>query len=147
DWSLLEENEGLFRFCKELIAFRKRHPVLRRERFFHGKSGGVKNAKDISWHGVEPYKPDWGGYSRVLAVKLFANEKSVNDIYIIFNGWTEELTFYLPKPPQKTKKWHRVIDTSMKSPKDITEEGKGVKLIKQSEYKAMAQSIVVLISK
>ena len=37
DWTLAEKNAGFLRFVRELIHFRKRHPVLRRRRFFVGE--------------------------------------------------------------------------------------------------------------
>ncbi|HEY1190488.1 MAG TPA: glycogen debranching protein GlgX [Gemmata sp.] len=36
DWTLADENKGFLRFVRELIQLRKRHPVLRRRRFFAG---------------------------------------------------------------------------------------------------------------
>ncbi|WP_439629887.1 glycogen debranching protein GlgX [Gemmata sp.] len=37
DWTLAEENEGFLRFVREVIWLRRRHPVLRRRRFFAGE--------------------------------------------------------------------------------------------------------------
>jgi len=34
NWELLEKNKGLYRFVKEMIAFRKRHPGFMRPEFF-----------------------------------------------------------------------------------------------------------------
>jgi glycogen operon protein len=36
DWELAEKNKGFLRFVRELIHLRKRHPALRRRRFFAG---------------------------------------------------------------------------------------------------------------
>jgi glycogen operon protein len=40
DWTLAEKNSGFLRFVRELIHLRKRHPVLRRRRFFKGTFHG-----------------------------------------------------------------------------------------------------------
>jgi glycogen operon protein len=37
DWNLAEKNAGYLRFVRELIWLRRRHPVLRRRRFFTGE--------------------------------------------------------------------------------------------------------------
>ena len=37
NWRLADENAGFLRFTRELIALRKRHPALRRRRFFAGE--------------------------------------------------------------------------------------------------------------
>ncbi len=37
DWELAEKHAGFLRFVRELIHLRKRHPVLRRRRFFDGE--------------------------------------------------------------------------------------------------------------
>lgn len=37
NWGLAEENKDFLRFTRELIAFRQRHPALRRRRFFVGE--------------------------------------------------------------------------------------------------------------
>jgi glycogen operon protein len=45
NWSLAEENADYLRFVRELIWLRKRHPILRRRRFF---SGEFKRAEPAS---------------------------------------------------------------------------------------------------
>jgi isoamylase len=40
DWTLAERNADFLRFTREMIRLRKRHPVLRRRRFFAGQLGG-----------------------------------------------------------------------------------------------------------
>jgi len=37
NWDLVEENEGFLRFTREIIWLRRRHPSLRRRRFFTGE--------------------------------------------------------------------------------------------------------------
>src|ERR1700737_3822845 len=45
DWNQLRSNEDIFRFFKNMIAFRKNHPSLSRSRFWR---------EDVSWYGVGP---------------------------------------------------------------------------------------------
>src|SRR5205823_1185687 len=39
DWSLKDTNADFLRFVREMIWLRRRHPVFRRRRFFHGELG------------------------------------------------------------------------------------------------------------
>ncbi|MGQ0522829.1 MAG: glycogen debranching protein GlgX [Betaproteobacteria bacterium] len=53
DWSLPAREEQLLRFVQRVIAFRHRHPVFRRSRFFRGRPVKGWNAKDIVWFGPD----------------------------------------------------------------------------------------------
>jgi len=50
DWDLAKENKDLFRFFKNLIAFRKKNSSLRKGRFFDGKTND-QGLPEIEWHG------------------------------------------------------------------------------------------------
>ena len=149
DWSLLKKHQDLFRFTKELIAFRKRYDILRRERFFFEHEGKTKGSREITWHGVEPFKPCWDAYVRTLALVLHAHEKNEcrQDIYLAFNSWVEPITFKLPLPKIPGTKWYRVIDTSLSPGDDIHPSGNEVLLPNQTQYKVAPQSLVALISR
>jgi glycogen operon protein len=51
DWSLLRENDEIFRFTCCALAFRRAHHVLRREAFYTGA--------DIRWFSPRGDSPDW----------------------------------------------------------------------------------------
>ena len=53
DWTLPDKEEPLLRFVQRLIAFRHRHPLFRRSRFFRGRPVQGWNAKDIVWFGPD----------------------------------------------------------------------------------------------
>ena len=56
DWRMTESHADLLRFFQQMIAFRKRCPLLRRDSFqLHGEGGF-----HITWHGVKRMQPDWG---------------------------------------------------------------------------------------
>src|SRR4029077_5840077 len=44
DWTRLEKNRDVFRFFKQMIAFRKAHPTIGRQTFWRD---------DITWHGTD----------------------------------------------------------------------------------------------
>ncbi|MFM7427038.1 MAG: glycogen debranching protein GlgX, partial [Elainella sp.] len=51
DWNLLRVNAAFFRFVKNCIAFRHRHPVLRNREYFRHEDYLHVGYPDISWHG------------------------------------------------------------------------------------------------
>jgi glycogen operon protein len=119
DWSLAEKNADFLRFCREMIAFRKRQPGLRRRTFL--RDG------DILWHGTEPGRPDFSWPVRTLAYTLDGRRTSRepgNDLYVAMNAWAEAVPFTLPRAPRGNP-WRRVVDTSLPSPQDIVAEGEG----------------------
>ncbi len=107
-WKELDKASDFFRFYTLMIAFRHRHAALRRTTFYA--------PKDISWHGHEPLKPNWGPESRFVAL-------SHDNLYIAFNAHFEKAHVHLPDPPPH-KKWYRVVDTSLPSPEDFLEDPK-----------------------
>ncbi len=141
NWELAETNKDFLRFVRELIWFRRRHPVLRRRTFLRGTIESATSAAppaapsvaDIHWHGVEPNKPDFGAYSRTLAFALdgrFTGRESDpdfapdDDVYFAFNAHHQPLKFRIPVSPSG-RLWHKVIDTAADSPHDFIAENHG----------------------
>jgi glycogen operon protein len=115
DWRLLEHYKGLHRFCKELIRFRKEHPVFRRQTFFNGE--GPDQEPDIEWFSPEGSTPAWHEGLPMLAWFINGTFNDDQALYLMFNGSGETQTFTLPKGP-----WHVAIDTAQPSPHDIYEK-------------------------
>jgi isoamylase len=70
DWYLVQRNQEIFRFFKEMIAFRARHPVVHRRRFFTGEMN-ERGLADIAWHGCQLNAPGWSDpTSAVLAFTM-----------------------------------------------------------------------------
>ncbi len=109
-WDTLEQSKTFYRFYCEMIAFRKRHPVLIRSRFL--------GPKDVTWHGTEPGKADWSGENRFIACSL-PDTLSNYVLYIAFNAFHTEIT---TKLPAREKPWRQFIYTFLSSPHDIVSE-------------------------
>jgi glycogen operon protein len=142
DWSLREKERDLYRFFREMIRFRKAHPVLKRRDYFWGERD-QRGWSEINWHGNKIGKPDWSFDSHSLAFTLsgFGRE---NDIHTMINAWREPLEFDLPA--LSGQRWYKSVDTYLESPEDISEQG-NEKLVSTKTYKVHPHSTVVLISK
>jgi isoamylase/glycogen operon protein len=109
NWNELEKHKDFFRFCSELIHFRKKNPLLRRTDFLR--------TEDIIWHGRQHSQADWSEQNRFIAYTL-KDHINGNDLYIAFNASFEETTVHLPPCPMH-KNWYRIIDTNFESPHDF----------------------------
>ena len=126
DWKLDHTQRHLLEFTQHLIAFRKRHPVLRRRRFFQGRHIRGSEVKDISWFkpdGKEMTDDDWNaGYSKSLALRLAGDAMAETDekgraivddtLLIIINAHHAPLAFTLPAHKREVR-WQPILDTSV----------------------------------
>ncbi len=133
DWDLVEGNEDLLNFTRELIYFRRQHPVFRRRKWFQGQSIRGKGISDIAWFnpdGSEMTDEEWDiGYAKSIAVFLDGGQipspgpqgqRISDDSFILFfNAHYDTMEFALPEA-LSTKEWSVVIDT--KEPRFVTEE-------------------------
>jgi glycogen operon protein len=107
NWDLAEQNGALVRFTRELIAFRKASPLLRRRSYNSGL--------EVRFHGVDRDRPDWSWHSRTLAIQM---SEGGDSLFLVVNAWEEPLEFALPRS-HAGKPWRRLIDTTLASPDDI----------------------------
>lgn len=130
NWSDLQANQDIFRFFKNMIAFRKSHPSLCRSRFWR---------EDISWYGVGP-DADLSPESRSLAFCLHGASQGDDDIYVMINAFWEGLQFQIQEGAAAD--WVRIVDTHLLSPDDFSPSGVP---LQRSIYRVAARSIVVLV--
>lgn len=130
DWSQLQTNRDVFRFFKNMISFRKRHPSLSRSRFWR---------EDISWYGVGE-RADLSNDSHSLAFCLHGASQNDDDLYVMINAYWKKLDFRIQEG--RTQEWKRIVDTALASPDDFSERGEAVEgLI----HPVAPRSVVVLI--
>lgn len=113
-WDLLKQNQDFFRFYRGLIQLRHQTPQLKRAAFL--------NEKEVIWHGLQPFKANWGAENRFIAYTL-KGSKQKDPLYIAFNSNFSVAKLQLPDPPAG-KKWYRLIDTALPSPHDLLEDPK-----------------------
>ncbi|WP_277236882.1 alpha-amylase family glycosyl hydrolase [Merdimonas faecis] len=113
DWSGLEKHPELHDFVKELIAFRKKHPVFWPEKEMTGMTYSKKGVPDVSYHGENAWRVPLEVSSRQLGVYYSgADQTGENDedCFVAYNMHWLEHTFALPALP-KGKKWYRIAST------------------------------------
>jgi isoamylase len=130
DWSQLQANADIFRFFKNMIAFRKAHPALSRSRFWR---------EDVAWYGVGP-GVDLSDHSRSLAFCLHGISQDDDDIYAMINAYWEDLEFEIQEG--SAQEWKRIVDTSVSSPDDFSEHGLP---LERAKYLVSARSVVILL--
>ncbi|SNT59207.1 glycogen operon protein [Asanoa hainanensis] len=127
DWEHVDEH--LLGFVRKLTAFRARHRVFRRRRFFSGLPVQTHSAgaplPDLAWftpEGREMTREDWGNHFG-RAVMLFVNgegirergqygQRHVDDSFLLcFNAHDAGLRFTAPGH-EYGQKWEAVISTA-----------------------------------
>jgi len=126
-----------------MIAFRKRHRVLRTEDFYRDR--------DIIWFGPSGRTPDWGDHSRTLGCMIHplpTSEDMENNrpLGLLFNADTSEAKFKLPAP-EGGLRWHVIVDTARPSPRDFRPAGEEELLMRPDSYRMKPRSMVILIAK
>jgi isoamylase len=130
DWSQLAANADIFRFFKNMVAFRKAHPAIGRSRFWR---------EDVSWYGTGS-TVDLSAPSRSLAFCLHGASQADDDTYVMINAYWKELVFHIQEgTPQE---WKRIVDTSVPSPDDFSE--RALPLVTPN-YGVAPRSVVVLL--
>lgn len=125
DWSLMEKNPEFFRFTKMMIDLRQTHQL------------GRLDSSNFVWHGVEPNKPDFNDYARLIAWQTNPSAPGVKPIYSAFNSYWEPITVKLP-----AGKWFRLVDTNLPAGQDIVTPDKATYIDKT--YTIQARSGIVL---
>lgn len=132
NWDLLTDNGDVFRYFKGMIAFRKAHPSLSRNRFWR---------EDVSWYGTSGHT-DLSYWSHSLAFCVRGLSHDDRDIYVMINAYWNDLNFTIQEG--KPSEWLCVADTAMPSPADFCDAGEE-RRINTSSYVVKARSVVVLL--
>ncbi|WP_026043559.1 glycogen debranching protein GlgX [Treponema primitia] len=152
DWTLMEKNSGIFRFVKEMIAFRLRHHGFMRPEFYTGRDGNYNAIPDISWFDEKGAELDWEKTDPCLALRMDGSRADIladrddNDFFIMFNSGAKQVKFKVCEP-MAGKKWYLAVDTSLPSPDDFLSPGQERLLPDQDEYFLQSRSMVILLSK
>lgn len=127
DWRLVERNEEMLRFVRELIAFRRAQPVVRRQKFLTGTASRPGQLPDVSWYGVEGNSIDWQSTYHSLTCLLgtcWLTDPAARPVMIMMHAGEKPQKFQVPDPARPLQ-WRLFIDTAAPSPSDIFPGGTG----------------------
>ena len=109
NWQNLEQHKEIFHFARQMIAFRRTHPVLSEEKFY--------TDAEISWFSPEGRLPIWADPRRKeLACLIY--EKGGDRLYLMFNSDDAASNFALPKLPSNYR-WQLAVDTFCSVPQEL----------------------------
>jgi len=97
--------------------------------------------EDVRWYGVGR-EVDYGEDSHSVAFCLLGASQDDADIYAMTNAYWENLYFTIHE--EGPGEWRRVVETSLPSPADFSEEGRE-DVLKSHSYEVKARSTAVLI--
>ncbi len=155
DWT--NKDESLLRFTKQLIQFRREHPIFCRRKWFQGMPVKGVGLEDIAWflpEGNEMENEHWqNDMARSLAVYLNGHgirslsEEGTkiedNSFYIMFNAYWEPIHYKLPSDKYAIS-WVKMLDTKLDSIAEhaayqanekITVEGRSVVVLMSQKTK------------
>ncbi len=140
DWRLLDENEGLHRFCREMIAFRKDNPVFSRAEYFTGgPADGENGPPDIVWLEADGTPvTDWHGSETVLACVIDGSLNGDVPVYLAFNNSWQDREFQLP-----AGSWCIRVHTAWPSPEDMQSQEEA-RVLHTPQMTLPAHTMVVL---
>ena len=150
-WALDGDTEALLRFVRRLIALRRSQPVLRRRRFFLGRSIRGAQVKDVAWLDTsarEMTDADWTApHVRHLGVLLAGDaidevdergrQVTGESLLLLLNADRAATSFALPPAPGGgTSRWRLVFDTAV-------DEGATQELAVAGPYRLEGQATAV----
>jgi isoamylase len=143
DWTLPAKHTDLHRFVRLLIERRLLRDV-EHERRRVSLNQLIREANK-EWHGVRLNQPDWGAWSRSVALTVEVRKEKLR-FHLILNAYWEALDFELPPGNDgKGHSWGRWIDTALGPPHDIVPWQEVVPILGQS-YRSGPRSVVVLLA-
>jgi isoamylase len=136
DWSLLEKHKEIHRFTRGMIAFRRTHPVLRREHFY--------TDAEIKWYAPNGALPEWEDPRQKCFACLIPGQAEP-DLFLLFNADSHPVDFSIPASPAG-KIWRLAVDTSRPAPDDLFDPGKEPSMQGQTSLRLESRSSVILLT-
>ena len=152
NWKYDKAGQELLEFTKELIAFRRKHPILHSKKILRAMDYATKGYPDISYHGEQAWYAQFENYNRHLGVMYCGlyEEKpdgSTDDfIYTAYNMHWITHEFALPILP-KDYEWEiaygtRLLVDEKQAGELLFDEGR-----EQKKVTVAPRSVLVLVGK
>ena len=110
NWSKEGEEHWLFRFVRDLIAFRRKHPVLHCKEELAGIDRVASGVPDISYHGESAWQVPSEVSSRQLGIYYYGEAFEDVSCFVAYNMHWLAHSFALPALTKK-KKWYLAVST------------------------------------
>lgn len=137
NWEDQEKNKEHFEFCKYMIAFRKQHPILRKDQ----KKSRI-GLDPITVHGADEDTK----VLRILYAGQKENGKQDDIVCLAINVYWEEQEFELP-PLMGREYWMVAADTSGQYLPNGIPGQTGMKMLLHNRVKIPGRSVCVFINK
>jgi isoamylase len=137
DWSYLEQHQEIYRFTRDMIAFRRAHPILSQEHFY--------TDAEIHWFSPQGDLPHWTN-PKEQQLAFLIHEDEHRALYLMFNAGAEVSVFHLPPMPVGTR-WHLAVDTCHEAQQDLFAAGDEPALDHSQAYYLKARSSAILVAR
>jgi isoamylase len=136
DWSLLEKHKEIHRFTRGMIAFRRSHPVLRKETFY--------TDAEIKWFAPNGANPNWADQQQKSFACLILGQTEPG-LFLLFSADTQPVDFSIPAS-RAGKIWRLAVDTSRPAPDDLFDPGKEPSMQGQISFRLEPRSSAILLT-
>lgn len=140
DWNGLKKQEDLYQYVKTLIAFRKAHPALHKEKELLEQDKFGCGVPDVSYHGDNAWQAPTEVPSRQLGVMYSGADAGDDNCYVAYNMHWIDHEYALPTLSKK-KQWYQVFSTV------DSEQVEEILLEDQKRIKLEPRSVVFLLGK
>ena len=125
-WNWTAEQRALFEFTKRALHLRRRHPALRRSKFFQGRPIHGTDLHDLAWFrsdGQPMSESDWSDPS-TRNMAMFLAGRGIDDVdengrplvddnlLLLVNAHYEDATFTLPVLEAAKEPWQLLVFTA-----------------------------------
>jgi glycogen operon protein len=148
DWELDEPRARFLEFARRVTSIWRDQPVLKRRKFFQGRSIRGAGVTDLSWFspsGKDMNDEDWGAFVRCIGMRLAGDligevdergETIVGDtLFVLLNAHHEPIPFVLP-PANPDQEWELLFDTA-------DDSLHGIKFSSCSTYQLLERSLAL----
>lgn len=149
DWG--NTDRSLLDFVRKLSELRRAHPVLRRSKWFRGRTMGADSGYDIGWFradGAAMQRGDWQApANKAVGVLLRGDQsdrselKAAQVLYVAFNAHHEHLPFAIPEELRHLQ-WSFAVDTAAGE----VSEGDKARRMDGSSFTVLGHAMVVLLA-
>jgi len=137
DWGRLEQYSEILRFTRGMIALRRAHPILSKERFY--------TDAEIHWFGPQGGLPNWADPQEKQFACLIHDDEQ-HALYLMFNAGTAAVDFALP-PGSTGTRWCLAVDTACETPRDLFAAGEEPLLDNLQAYCLGPHSSAILVAR